>query len=363
MERLDKNLGFMLKFENVAWYEGGIVKILDRRIYPIEVKYAVCENHVEVAKAIKDMVTQSGGPYAAAEMGMVQAANEAKDLGGIEFIDYMKKAAVTLSTARPTTSASMSKVTDACLTAILKAHEEGKNVVEEGFRFALENINNRYSRANDVAKHLIPLIPENGTVMTQCFAEFYIGMILDQCLRQGKDIKVICPETRPYFQGARLTASVARDMGFDVSVITDNMPAYILKNKNVDLFTSAADAVCLDGHIVNKIGTFQIALAAHYWGVPFYVTGNPEADYPTIDSVKIEERDASLVTESMGQRIAMEGVKGIYPAFDITPPKFISGIVTQKGIYSPYNLKQFFSDETGWKVGWKAVDNGGNLSC
>ena len=133
MERLDKNLGFMLKFENVAWYENGKVRILDRRIYPIEVKYAVCENHKEVAKAIKDMVTQSGGPYAAAEMGMVQAANEAKSFGVEEFIAYMKKASITLSTARPTTHASMSKITDACLGSILSAHAAGKDVVEEGF--------------------------------------------------------------------------------------------------------------------------------------------------------------------------------------------------------------------------------------
>ena len=99
---------------------------------------------------------------------------------------------------------------------------------------------------------------------------------------------MICPETRPYFQGARLTASVACDMGFDVTVITDNMPGWVMKEKDVDLFTSAADVITMDGHIINKVGTFQIALAAWYWGVPYFVTGTPNPAHPDLESGEIE---------------------------------------------------------------------------
>jgi methylthioribose-1-phosphate isomerase len=132
-------------------------------------------------------------------------------------------------------------------------------------------------------------------------------------------------------------------MDFDVTVITDNMPGYTMKAKKVDVFTSAADVICMDGHIVNKVGTFQIALAASYWGIPYFCTGSPNRQHPTIDTVKIEERDENDVLEAMGVRTAMEGVRGFYPAFDITPPKLCDGIVTDKGIFPPYDLQRYFS--------------------
>ena len=98
--------------------------------------------------------------------------------------------------------------------------------------------------------------------------------------------------------------------------------------------------------MVNKIGTYQIALAAHANGIPFYVTSTPSADNPTIDTVTIEERDPHEVLHAMGVRTAMEGVKGYYPAFDITPPKLVSAVVTEKGVFSPYDLKSYWEDNS-----------------
>ena len=115
-----------------------------------------------------------------------------------------------------------------------------------------------------------------------------------------------------------------------------------MRDKKVDLFTSAADVITMDGYVVNKIGTFQIALAAHYWGIPYFVTGAPNSAHPSIDSVHIELRDPALTMESLGVKTTMEGVKGYYPAFDITPPKLCSGVVTEKGLFSPYDLKRYF---------------------
>lgn len=142
----------------------------------------------------------------------------------------------------------------------------------------------------------------------------------------------------------RLTASVAYDQGFDVTVITDNMPAFVMERKGVDLFTSAADAICMDGYVVNKIGTFQIAIVAKYMGVPYFVTGVPDRGHETIKTVTIEERDPDFVLQAMGVRTAMEGVKGFYPSFDATPPHLVSGVVTDKGIFSPYDLYRYFGD-------------------
>ena len=107
LERADKDLAFMLQYENVAWYEKGIVKILDRRIYPLKTEFVTCHTHQEVAQAIKDMVTQSAGPYLAAGMGMALAAYECRDMGEEEQIEYLKNASYTLSHARPTTTVRM----------------------------------------------------------------------------------------------------------------------------------------------------------------------------------------------------------------------------------------------------------------
>lgn len=345
MDRRDKDLAFMLKYENVAWYEDGKVRILDRRIYPTKVEFVTCNTHEEVAQAIADMVTQSAGPYTAAGMGMAVAAYECRDLGREEMWAYLEKAAYTLSHARPTTANRMVLTTNGCLEAARKAIDEGRPVDEAIFLRTIESLNRRYSTIEVVAEHLVTMFPDKGTIMTQCFGETIVGMMLRVAMRRYKDIKLFVPETRPYFQGARLTASVACDMGFDTTVITDNMPAFVMKRNKIDLFTSAADVICMDGHVVNKIGTYQIAISAKYHGVPYFVTGIPDKAHQTIDSVTIEERDPQLVLEARGVKNTLEGVKGYYPSFDITPPHLVSGVVTDKGIFVPYDLHKYFDTE------------------
>ena len=196
-----------------------------------------------------------------------------------------------------------------------------------------------------VGENLANLFLKNGKVMTQCFGETIVGTMLRECNKRGNKIKLYCPETRPYLQGARLTASVAIDMGFDVTVITDNMPACVMKLENIDLFTSAADSIVMDGSVINKVGTYQIAINAKYHGIPYFVTGIPDGDVKSISNVKIEQRNPEFALEFMGKRVVKEKVKGYYPAFDITPPHLVSGVVTDKGIFSPYNLNEYFKGE------------------
>lgn len=344
MLRADHDLAFLLQYENVAWYEKGAVRILDRRRYP-KVEFVTCKHHSEVAKAIADMVTQSAGPYLAAGMGMALAGYEAeiKNKKEKEAKQYLEEAAYTLSHARPTTVVRMEEITRKCFEVGCNALEQGKKLDQAIFEHTLEEINNKYLRIDKTAKYLAEMFPVHGTVLTQCFGETIVGLMLRQAKELKKDIKVMCAETRPYFQGARLTASVAYDQGFDVTVISDNMPAYAMANGMIDLFTSAADAISCDGHVVNKVGTMQLAILCKYFGIPYFTTGAPDKRHLTIDSVKIEMRDPSLVLEAMGVRTAKEGVKAIYPAFDITPPHLISGIITDKGIYSPYDLRRYFT--------------------
>lgn len=340
--RADHDLAFLLKYENVAWYADGAVRILDRRIYPVRTEFVTCNTHIEVAQAITDMVTQSAGPYLAAGMGMALAGYECKNRPEAEQLEFLTKAAYTLSHARPTTVTRMAAITEKCLKVAEKALTEGQSVDLAVFKHTVEEIDAKYCRIDATADYLSDLFPQKGTILTQCFGETIVGLMLRQARAKGKDIKVFCAETRPYFQGARLTASVAVDQGFDVTVITDNMPAYCMEKGYIDLFTSAADAISCDGYVVNKVGTFQIALLCSHFGIPYFTTGAPDLGYKTIDSVTIEMRDPELVLDAMGVRTAKEGVKGLYPAFDITPPHLVGGIVTNKGVFSPYDLMRYF---------------------
>lgn len=341
MKRQDYDMPFMLRYENVAWYEDGEVRILDRRVYPKEIRFEICRTHKEVAKAIKDMVTQSAGPYTAAGMGMALAAYEARDLKGEDLLNFLEDAAETISTARPTTSTRLKKVTRGSIEAAKKAMESGDDVVEALFQESINSLNRRYSAMNEVAKYLCDLIPDGGKVLTQCFAETIIGTMTRTLKEQGKDVKFYCTETRPYYQGARLTATCISQMGFDTTVITDNMVAYTMENIGIDLFTSASDTITLDGHVANKVGTHQIALVAREFKVPFYVTGMPDGEKKAKDDIVIELRDPSLV---LGDHTA-RGVKAIYPSFDITPPELITGFVTDKGIYKPSDLKKYLETD------------------
>lgn len=336
----------MLQYENIAWYENGEVRILDRRIYPIELKFVVCKTHREVAQAITDMVTQSAGPYVAAAMGMALAAHECRGRSAADQLEYLRQAAYTISHARPTTTKRMEGVVSGCLDAAKTALDAGRGDVSLAIRAcAIDQNDRRYYRIGQVAKHLVNEFPQRGTVMTQCFAETIVGQMLKEARLQGKEVKLFCPETRPYFQGSRLTATVCHDMGYDVTVITDNMPAAVMKNEGVDIFTSAADVICGDGHVVNKVGTYQIAIAAKYHGIPYYVTGAPDWGHPTIDTVRIEMREPSFVLQAMGTPTANQEVKGYYPAFDITPPELVTGVATDQGMFSPFELDSYKAEQ------------------
>lgn len=344
MQRADKDLAFLLQYENIAWYENGAVRILDRRVYPAKIEFVTCRTHGEVAQAITDMVTQSAGPYTAVPMGMALAAWECRDRTMAERMEFLRGAAKRISTARPTTSRRMGKLCTDCLTVAEQAMTRGEDPVQAIVDFTVESNNARYSRVEKIAGYLTEKFPENGTVMTHCFAETIVGMMLKKCREQGKHVRLFCPETRPYFQGARLTATVCRDMGFPVTVITDSMAAFVMQREKVDVFTTAADAICCDGHVVNKVGTFQNAISAKHFGIPYYVTGSPDRAHPTIDTVPIEFRDPEFSLQAMGVRTAAQGVQGYYPAFDITPPSLVAGVVTDLGIYSPLELDRYFED-------------------
>lgn len=342
MTRMDQGLAFMLKYENVAWYQDGVVRILDRRIYPKEISYVTCENYESVAKAISDMVTQSGGPRMAAQQAMVMTAFQVQGKPVDQAAEILTKAAYTVTHARPTTSERMKAVVQIILDFALKTLKSDQELGPAVQNFVYSLVESQYEKSRRIGNNVVDLLPNEPTILTQCFAETTIAYTILACKERGKKVSLICPETRPYLQGARLTASVAYDMDIPVTVITDNMPGYLISLGIPDAFICAADVITMNGYVVNKIGTYQIALAAFDNHIPFYVLGNPVLDNPTIESVTIEERNPDEVLFAMGVRTAKEGVNGFYPAFDITPPKLVNAVITDRGVFSPYDLIQHF---------------------
>lgn len=344
MERMDGGMPFLLRYENVAWYEDGRVRILDRRVYPAQTRFVECVTHGEVAQAVRDMVTQSAGPYTAVGMGMALAAHECRNMRGEEQASFLAAASDTLASARPTAANRYRAVTEHCRAAALRALETGGDPVRAAVDETVASLNRRYARMQLVGDRLETLIPSGGAILTQCFGETIIGTLMRAARRTGKEFRVFCAETRPYLQGARLTASCFAELGFDTTVITDNMAAYVMEREGVDLLTSAADTIAMDGCVANKVGTLQLAILAKHFQIPYYVTGIPDRDKRTGSGIVIEQRDPEQVLSLMGTRHAAPGVKAVYPAFDVTPPELIGGVVTDRGVFAPNALERYFDE-------------------
>ncbi len=345
MERMDRDMPFLLQYEHVAGFEDGRVRILDRRVYPTEVRFVECRDYHEVVQAIADMVTQSAGPYTAVGMGMALAAWQVRDRGAAEQSAFLRQASHDLANARPTTANRYGQITSRCADVAEAALAAGRDPVEAIVASTIESLDRRYRTMQIVGDHLAALIPDGGSILTQCFGETIIGTLIRAVKRQGKTFRAYCAETRPYLQGARLTSSCFAQMGIETTVLTDNMIAYAMEREGIDLFTSAADSIARDGHIANKIGTFQIAILADHFAIPYYVTGIPDREKRTKDDILIEMRDPSQVLCYRGIPNTLPGVKAIYPSFDVVPPHLISGVVTDKGVYVPYLLDHYFDTD------------------
>jgi len=199
-----------------------------------------------------------------------------------------------------------------------------------------------------IGEHGSKLIDNGDIILTHCNAGSLATVdygtalgVIRAAWEQGKKVSVIATETRPKLQGARLTAYELERDGIPVTLITDSMVGYVMSRQRVDKVFVGADRIVRDA-VINKIGTYSIAVLAHEHGIPFYVAApNSTMDLShTSDKAVIEERNPEEVTHILFNRIAPEGVKAMNPAFDITPMKYVSAIVTETGVLSPENLKQ-----------------------
>lgn len=322
--------------------EPDAVRILDRRVFPFQRTWVTCRTYEDVAVAIEQMVTQSSGPLFAAAGGMVLAAHEADRLPGDGRRTALETAAERLRATRPTNNGIREAVAAILAAAepVLAAGDEVAPAVEEAARA----VGDRYlQRSRMLGEHAVALFDSGDTVLTHCWGESYLTEAVAAAVRAGKDLTMVCTETRPYLQGARLTAESLAEMGVPTSVVTDGMPADLMRRGVVTKVVTAADRVTMDGHVVNKVGTLQIAVSAHAFDVPYAVLIHaPDDQAPTPDAVPMEYRDGDEVLYLGGQRTASEKVTGIYPAFDVTPPRYVRAVATDRGRYAPNDLASYY---------------------
>ena len=339
---LTELLPFILKRDNVARYEDGVVYIGDRRKYPFEKTFVRCEDVEDVARAIENMVTQGGGPYVAAACAMVMAAKKVEGKSHEEIFEYLGKAKLRLTNTRPTNTA-MARRLDDIMQVAENASKQDRSIEQAILDWIRQTDEKIYEDYEIRARLGASLINDGDGILTMCFAEtaFILAMAFAQ--QDGKNIHVFTPETRPYLQGARLTAPCLHELGIPVQIITDNMPAHVMSQGKIQKYFTAADLITLDGHVCNKIGTYQNAITAHHHGIPYFVfMWGADLKSPNRASIKIENRDSAEIRACRGVPTTIDEIDAYYPAFDITPPFLVSGVITRYGILNPYDLKRHF---------------------
>jgi methylthioribose-1-phosphate isomerase len=325
--------------------ERDAVRILDRRVFPFSKEFVVCSTYTEVAVAIEQMVTQSNGPFHASGAGMVLAAREAERERDTEKrLAIMQTAAARLIRTRPTNNNIATAV--GSILEFVRDFDDGNFAAERVEEFVHRQWEVRREQARTVGRYANSLFADGERILTYCWAEGALVEALAAARGEGKHIELTCTETRPYLQGARLTAHSAAEMGIPTTVITDGMAAHAMASGRVTLYMTAADRVTMSGHVINKVGTLNTAITARHFGIPYFATVlRPDARAQTPADVEMEERDGEETLHCLGVRTATPLAKGWYPAFDVTPPELVSGIVTGRGIFAAAALGQSFPAE------------------
>lgn len=322
---------------------------VDQSKLPDETIFLEMKNCLEVASAIKEMKMR-GAPLlgAAAAYGLALTAHHSKAAKKADLIEELEKSAEILRRTRPTAVNlfwAVDRVVKRARKGIGDVKAVAKVVVEEAERIANEDV-----EANrKIGEHGSKLIQKGDVVLTHCNAGSLATVdygtalgVVRAAWNQGKKVRVIATETRPKLQGSRLTTYELQREGIPVTLITDNMVGYVMSKGLVDKVVVGADRIVRDA-VVNKIGTYIIAVLAHEHGVPFYVAA-PTSTFDLssyASKVVIEERDSEEVTHFMSQRVAPKGVDALNPAFDLTPMKYVTAVICETGILSTTELTKF----------------------
>jgi methylthioribose-1-phosphate isomerase len=322
--------------ETIQWTEAGVVMIDQTRL-PRELRYVTCATYQEVAEAIRTMVIR-GAPAigVAAAMGVALGALHGRDFDTV---------CAELASTRPT-AVNLFWAIDRMKR--LYASLDGRPVEEVRAALVREAL---LMKEEDIAinramgRHGAPLVPDGRTVLTHCNAGALATAgygtalgVIRAAVESGKRIDVFAGETRPFLQGARLTAWELQQDSIPTTIITDNMAGYFLRSGRIGCVIVGADRVAANGDVANKVGTYSVAVLARENNVPFYVAApisTLDLSLTSGDQIPIEQRPAKEVTEVFGVRVAPDGIEVQNPAFDVTPSRYVTAIITERGVARP----------------------------
>jgi methylthioribose-1-phosphate isomerase len=315
--------------ETIEWTADGVVMIDQTRL-PREQVFVTCRTYEEVAEAIRSMVIR-GAPAigVAAAMGVALGVQQ-----GADFETVCR----TLAATRPT-AVNLFWAID----RMRRVHHSanGTSLVEEAKRIREEDI----AICRAIGRNGAALVPDGKTVLTHCNAGALATAgygtalgVIRAAVESGKHIDVFADETRPFLQGSRLTAWELQQDGIETSIITDNMAGHFLRSGRIGCVVVGADRIAANGDVANKIGTYSVAVLAKENGVPFYVAAPISTLDMTLasgDQIPIEQRAGSEVTHFRGLAIAPENIGVQNPAFDVTPARYVTAIITERGVARP----------------------------
>lgn len=328
--------------ETIQWTPDGVVMIDQTRL-PHEEAFVTCRTYLEVADAIRKMVIR-GAPAlgVAAAMGVALGALRSEDLE-----TDMPRICDTLAKTRPTAVNLFWGIDRMRVLYLSMRHapieEIRARLVAEAQKIRAEDI----AINEAIGRNGAPLVPDGKTVLTHCnagalaTAGFGTALgVVRAAVQMGKHIDVFADETRPFLQGARLTAWELQRDGIETTLITDNMAGHFLKSGRIGCVVVGADRIAGNGDVANKVGTYGLAVLAKENNVPFYVAApisTLDLSLASGDAIPIEERAANEVTHVQGVPVAPVGIQVANPAFDVTPNRYVSAIITERGVArAPY---------------------------
>jgi methylthioribose-1-phosphate isomerase len=328
--------------------EDDVVVMIDQRKLPGQEVYVRCKSASDVARAIKTMVIR-GAPAigVAAAMGLALGMRKSGATGTQKFAAEFQKSCDLMAATRPTAVNLFWAIErmKRCFSEAAQAGESVDQIKDRLDREAQLIHDEDVDSCRAMGAHGAEVVPADARVLTHCNAGALatagygtaLGVIRG-AVEQGKRVTVFADETRPFLQGARLTAwELVRD-GIPTTVITDNMTAALMRQVPIDLVVVGADRIAANGDTANKIGTYGVAVLAREHKVPFYVAAplsTIDLNTPDGDHIPIEERNAREVSHVGSSQLAPEGASIWNPAFDVTPHQYIAGIITERGIFRP----------------------------
>lgn len=338
----------MSNYRSIEWRDG-VVRMLDQRALPHRTEYLNYTDHREVATAIREMVIR-GAPAigAAAAYGLALAANQIAATTVDVLRAELELAAEVLRQSRPTAvnlfwaiDRMMARLADSALDSVEAIRQ---TALAEADAIAAEDVQTN----RQLGLNALPLIPQGAKIMHHCntgsLATVDYGTalgVIRTAHEHGRAVHAFLDETRPRLQGAKLSAWELIQLGVPHTVIVDGASGHFMRTVGIDLCVVGCDRVAANGDTANKIGTYNLALVAHAHGVPFYIaapTSTIDMAIATGDDIPIEERPAEEVTHVGRTQITPTGANVANPAFDVTPAKYITAIITEKGVaYPPFN--------------------------